>query len=128
MAIPLRVKRIVAIENQQLTDYEGNYEFYKNEQKVMNDKLQSVKSKKVQAVQQKSEQNKLNSEEKKKFKIATELEKKIEMLEEKISKINQEIEENKVNYEKVNNLYYKRVKIESDRDNLLEQWCQMQAG
>jgi len=121
-------ERVVALENQQLTDYEGNYEVYKNKINFDKEKLQSVKSYKVQVIQQKTVEIQKQNEEKQNRKKAAELESKIELLESLISGINQEIEESKTNYEKVNNLFYKRVKIEADRDNLLEQWCAMQAG
>ncbi|MBN1971106.1 MAG: ABC-F family ATP-binding cassette domain-containing protein [Candidatus Delongbacteria bacterium] len=114
-------KKIISIDDGKISEFEGNYQMFKE---FLNGKIEASVPVSKDRKTEWQDQKRQNSDNAKAKRQTAVLEEKINELEKTISNLNDEIERNKVDYEKVNNLFYKRVSLENERDKLLEEWCE----
>lgn len=116
--------RILSIENKSIFNYNGDYDYYKEkrEEKELLYDNSKVKETDIEASNNYKKNNNINKTQKvksnNKYK-SNNLEKEIENLEIKIKEIDNVIENNSSDYEKLQLLYEEKSKIEEDLDNLL---------
>ena len=127
-------ERVIAIENQKLNSYDGNYNQYKLEQ----DKLKMIEALKVEAATKSSTKPSMKQEAKpstyKKSNTnkvvvqqldSSKLEKIIIDLEYELCAIDREMAENAMNHTNLNELYNKRIAINSKLESTMEMWMSL---
>ncbi|RKD30510.1 ribosomal protection-like ABC-F family protein [Thermohalobacter berrensis] len=118
--------RIVEIQNKRLKEYLGNYDYYKekkSEEYFKEDKKpKEVKKNKKKKIKKKKVAKKDNS------KLIKKLEREIEDTEDLIKQKDKEMEEFASDYEKLNELYKEKDKLQQKLDSLLEEWVSLQGN
>jgi ATPase subunit of ABC transporter with duplicated ATPase domains/rRNA processing protein Gar1 len=115
--------RVITISSKGFMDFKGSYQSYR----LSAQSVAGSNNSKVVIRNKNYEEVKKNRRvyEKQQVEIGK-LEDKIGHLEEKIILLDKVIHQSKSNFEKVNNLFYKKKELEQQRDNLLDKWCLLQ--
>ncbi len=112
-------ERIIAIESKTFKSYPGNYDDYKNviaETVSFKALAEPVLKKEITKIVKVDEGNKNVEAEKLK------LERKVEYLEEEIKKLDLDMADESLNYEELNQLYYKKEQLSKELDETMELW------
>ncbi|SCG84009.1 putative ABC transporter ATP-binding protein ydiF [Proteiniborus sp. DW1] len=123
-------ERIVELDNKRLTEYLGDYNYYKEKKVEIKATLEAHKNEapKIKSVEKKLKgNNKINSEaeEVKRRKEISNLEEEMEELENYISQINIQMEKVAYDHEKLNELYIEKEGLSKKYDNLLAKWVEL---
>ena len=110
--------RVVAIEENKLVNYPGNYDYYKNkkiEWRLAPEQSQIVKRPKVirDTVVAENKSNEVS---------LSKLESNIKILEDEVKEIDLSMSVTGLNYDELNNLYCKREKLNMEIDKMMEEW------
>ncbi len=121
--------RIVAIEENKLVDYQGNYDFYKNrkdEATQTEDQSKKIKSKAiVEALDKVANKASVIIDENKRGIAFSRLESSIKAIEEEKILIEMSMSEQETNYDELNKLYLRREELDKMLDELIEQGLTM---
>ncbi|MBN1046415.1 ABC transporter ATP-binding protein [Clostridium botulinum] len=115
-------KRICELENRKVTNYYGDYEYYKekkSENKIKN--INNNRDKKSKTNKVKDNKSNIKNMEKE----IKNTERIIEDYEKIINEIDNKINTYTSNYEKLTDLYNERTRIQNELDNTLEKWMNM---
>ena len=114
--------KIFEIEHKVFKEYDGNYDFYKEEKnKIISVEEENEKKEKIKKIK-----NKIShiDENKKRERDIKKLEDKILSLEEEIKKIDDEMNLAESNYEKLKDLFSKKEEIKKELDKTMENWLE----
>lgn len=112
--------RVVELKNTKLINYDGNYDYYKNELKkqqvlVPNDKVSKKKS---------QNKNKDNCE-KSKLQKVSKIEEEIYVIENEINEMESQMVEYASNYSKLNELHQQKEELQNKLECLMEKWAEL---
>lgn len=107
--------RIVALENKQLINYLGNYDYYKVKKAELKERQEEIKEKKPRKVREVNETKKKEIETRK-------IEKKINKLEQEISELDIKIDSIGSDYIELSKYTSQKENIEKELERLLEEW------
>jgi ATP-binding cassette subfamily F protein 3 len=110
--------RVIAIEDKRFNSYEGNYNNYKEEKS----KIESLIVKEEKVKVEKVKKTKGVDEKKRLEKEVEKLEEKIDYLEEKIRNIEKLMEENALDYNRLNELQLEKNHVEKELDETISLW------
>ncbi len=118
---------VVEMRDKKLVKYNGNYNYYVNEREKEKIKIDKQKSKNINSNKKNSKNKKSNKRQsKKKIKQKKEYEKRIYTLEEKIEDIDDRMQENASNHNKLEELYNEKVELQNELDIVLEKWIDIE--
>ncbi|HSQ87555.1 ribosomal protection-like ABC-F family protein, partial [Romboutsia sp.] len=113
--------RVLFIENNLISNCNGNYDYYKEKREALNLKTKMDEEKQSN---KKTNKNIVKVESKIKYN-KTKIEKEIEELEIKIQELDTKIENISSDYEKLQSLYEERNKLEKNLNDLLNEWIEI---
>ncbi|MEH7524815.1 ATP-binding cassette domain-containing protein [Bacillus sp. JJ1503] len=111
-------QRVIAIENHTLKSYLGNYDYFKSEKEKVS--LQDLNKPIVKTEKVKNQRN--NSEDSKKEAAKEKALARIESLEQEISEIDIAMSADQMDYEELNKLYGRKLKLSKELESVMELW------
>ncbi|MBN2017847.1 MAG: ABC-F family ATP-binding cassette domain-containing protein [Candidatus Cloacimonetes bacterium] len=121
--------KVLELEDHTLHEYLGNYDFYK-QKKTENSSTfhpEPVMQKKPDSQLDHESRRKAANEEKSRIRRLNEIEKQVEIIEEKTAQIEKDIEVFGRDYEKLLELYKERNELQKSLDALLKEWAELDA-
>ncbi len=113
--------RVLSMENKIIYSWEGNYDYYKEKHVILEGKLEKQDENKSVSMKKSKSKNSTEKESRSKMGIDR-LEKEIEVLELKLENLDIQIEEVNSDYNKLQDLYEEKIKVESKLNELMEVW------
>lgn len=118
-------ERICEIEDKKIINYYGNYEYYKEKKnEIIRNKIENPKEEKINKKQNiEKPKNRVDTN---KIKKAERLENTIHELEEKLSAVDIEMQNNGAEYEKLVELEKEKISIQEELDIVIEKWMEIE--
>jgi ATPase subunit of ABC transporter with duplicated ATPase domains len=121
--------KVVEIKNRKLINYEGNYDYYKNELKKQQELMQNEEAQKVESQNKKSKTNSSNdnkgNDEKEKLRKVNKIEEKIYYTDNKINELEKEMLQYASDYTKLNELHKEKEELENHLEELMGKWGEL---
>lgn len=122
---------IVELKDRKLINYKGDYDYYiekRREEKLKFDIIENSSKKKLKKNKSRNKDVNISRtiEKKERSNKKKYLEEKIFILEEKMKNMDKELQENSRDYNKLHEVYNKKKDLQSNIDNLLEQWIELE--
>lgn len=116
---------IIEADNHKLKKYNGNYDYFKHEKAKLLAAKETDSAKEKPAKPKQVKQREPQPKKKNVYKI-TKLEEKIEELENCLKQIEKDMSENSTNYDKLNDLYKDKTAKETELENTITEWEELQ--
>ncbi|WP_392485968.1 ribosomal protection-like ABC-F family protein [Haloimpatiens sp. FM7315] len=116
--------RLVELRDKKLISYNGNYDYYKEKRKAEKclEEKSEVKAKTISKKEKPKTKNVVNENKKREIEIKK-LEDKISQLEDSATKLDNLMAENSSDYEKLNELFKEKSKIQKELEIVMEKWA-----
>lgn len=114
-------QRVIAIEDQNFKSYLGNYDYYKSEKEKFSQLINEEPVEKERKMKQLKEQTSNHTKQREQTEALT----KIEELETELSDIEKAMEREVNNYEKLNELYTRKVQMSQELETIMELWVSL---